>query len=76
VIPYLRDGFPVLALVDGGSHWVVVAGYDQGGYYIHDNWSFTRRAKLDLSFDRLNAAWAFVDGTDYEPGTFISFERR
>lgn len=77
VIPYLNAGMPVIALVDGGTHWVVVSGYDEtGGYFIQDNWAVRepRPRDLDLGFDAMRTFWANIDMTDYESGTFITFE--
>jgi Peptidase_C39 like family len=65
VIPYLRLGLPVVALVNNGSHWVVVSGKDEVGSYVHDNWAFTRRRTLDIGFSCLAGLWASIDGNEY-----------
>lgn len=77
----LKSGFPVIALVDNGSHYVVVIGYiDGGGYIVHDNTNKKIRGKIDTSFHANSSSGFFgkmvdaVTPSSWEEGTYIYFE--
>lgn len=87
---YLAKGFPVIALVDNGTHWVTVVGvknshfsrdYTAQSFIVLDNWSIKTRnwRSMSLDFDKTTGAAkdilkAFNGGTSYKPGTLIYFK--
>jgi len=84
---YLKQGFPVIALVDGGNHWVAITGKkaskisedrQQNLYYVLDNWKNTVRSWYDLKlkFDERGKAWYHISNTSYIPGTIIVFQKK
>jgi hypothetical protein len=73
----LLAGFPVIALVDGGSHWIVIVGEENGNYLVHSNFNLTNRTadQIDIDFGNLEGFLASIDGTSYNSGTMIFFEK-
>ncbi len=72
IINYLKRGFPVIALVQGGNHWVVITGYksshlgftgktaqNQTLFFIHNNGynQVWNWHTIKLNFDRRSSAW-------------------
>lgn len=89
---YLKSGYPVIALVNNGNHWVTVVGEKNSNfssapkhriYKVMDNSSNTSRSyrHMDLEFDdaskaAMNLLRTFNGGTSYRPGTLIYFRKR
>jgi hypothetical protein len=79
IVAFLRYGYPVLALVDGGYHWIVVMGHDASTdtWWVLDNYDSTTRHGLDMNFSSGETvlSWFNADGS-YQPGSIIVFGPR
>jgi len=71
--------YPVIALVNNGSHWVTVVAYDNAdGYYVHNNWTGEWWSNLDLSFHG-PPSWASLglgDSKGCKEGTILTIESK
>ncbi len=75
VVALLRRGYPVIALVDNGSHYVTVVRYEFGsGFWVHDNATLALRPSLDLSFSGATLGYSKVSSTSFRPGTLVCLE--
>jgi hypothetical protein len=80
VVEHLKNGFPVIALVENGGHWVAVSGFrrveGKVGFHIVDNNSSYWQPTLDLSLDGSSSFLASLGIiSKYKHGTFLSFEK-
>jgi hypothetical protein len=85
IVAHPRDGFPVIALVDSGAHYVLVVAYsaDSNQFMVIDsedggpNLAYWRT--IDLNFNTINSIGSVISspltGSDdsWVPGTIISF---
>jgi hypothetical protein len=75
----LATGYPVIALVNNGSHWVVIGAKGaNGSWWVIDDFSATWRAdsSVSLDFSGVPAWYALADlVSSYEEGTIITFAK-
>ena len=90
IVAHLRRGYPVLALVKGGAHWVVISGYKAsrhhthlkyGTFLTHNNWrtevwSWNQFSLKFNSDARAVRNILLPNGTSYHEGTIITFRNR
>lgn len=75
VIEVLKMGYPVMALVDNGFHWVTVVGYTEDtGFDVLDNTSVTKRASIDMGFNGASRLYDWFTDTSFQAGTLLFIE--
>jgi hypothetical protein len=71
----LKNGYPVVAMVDSGFHWITVVGYgDDSGFDVLDNTSATKRATIDMGFHGPSRYYDWITDTSFKAGTLLYLE--
>lgn len=73
---HLSKGYPVIALVNNGGHYVLVVGHQNRKYYVHDNHQLKEWDEVRLDFTGLPHVLDSITTTSFTRGTIIFFERK